>query len=160
MLAESSALPRGVSIMTFSSEGSLLATVDQTRPNIVWIWTLGSAPGLFAALYYEHSVKQIVWHPSETALLITTANNVTAAVHHWSPNNPPVVVRVPVSRSESGKYDVRWLSSGQDDDSRFWFGTPEEYVLGYIQDQGGISQFRVLYSVDSKDYASSLVTGM
>ncbi|ODM16242.1 hypothetical protein SI65_08241 [Aspergillus cristatus] len=158
MLAETSAPPRGVSIMSFSSEGSLLTTVDQTRPNIVWVWTLGSAPGLFAALYHEHPVKQVVWHPSETAILITTANNVTAAVHYWSPNGPPVVVRVPVSRSESGKYDVRWLSSGQDSDWRFWFGTPDDYVLGDIEDQGVIPQFRVHYSINSKAPTGSLGT--
>lgn len=101
-----------------------------------------------------------MWHPSEMALLITTANNITAAVHYWSPNGPPVVVRVPVSRSESGKHDARWLSSGQDGDWRFWFGTLEDYVLGDIEDQGIIPQFRVHYYVNSKAPAGSHGTSM
>lgn len=150
MITEPSGPPRGVSIMTFSSDGSLLASVDQARPNIVWIWALGAAPGLISALVHEHPVRQVVWHPSMTAFLITTANSFVAAAHYWSSTSDPVVVRIPVPCSESGKYDVRWLSSGQDQDSRFWFGTPEDYVLGYIEDQGGIPQFKVVYSVHSK----------
>lgn len=85
-----------------------------------------------------------------TSLLITTVNSAVAVAHYWSPETHPVVVRIPVSRSESGKYDVRWLSSGQDGDLRFWFGTPEDYVLGYIEDLRGLRQFRVFYTVHSK----------
>lgn len=151
MIPEPSGPPRGVSIMTFSPEnGNLLATVDQTRPNIVWIWTLESTPRILSALVHENPVRQIVWHPSMMALLITTVNSTVAVAHYWSPDTNPVVVRIPVSRSESGKYDVRWLSSKQDGDLRFWFGTSEDYVLGYIEDIGGLCQFRVLYTVHSK----------
>ena len=150
MITEPTGPPRGVSIMTFSSDGSLLASVDQARPNIVWIWALGTAPGLVSALVHEHPVRQVVWHPSMTAFLLTTVNGVVAVVHYWSPTSNPVVVRIPVPSSEHGKYDVRWVSSGQDNDSRFWFGTPEDYVLGYIGDQEGIPKFKVDYSVHSK----------
>lgn len=82
MLAEPFLPPCDASIIRFSSEGSLLATVGQTRLSIIWIWTLGSALGLFAALYHEHPIKQIVWHPSETALIIKTANNVPVTVDY------------------------------------------------------------------------------
>lgn len=100
-------------------------------------------------LVHEHPVRQVVWHPSMTALLFTTVNTTVAAVHYWTPQLEPMVVRVPVSRSESGKYDVRWVSLGQDDDSRFWFGTPEDYVLGGIEEKDNVLQFGVLYSVHS-----------
>ena len=83
------------------------------------------------------------------ALLLSTVNSTVAAVHYWSPQSQPVVVRVPVSRSESGKYDVRWLSLAQEYDLRFWFGTLEDYVLGCIE-EGATPQFTVLYSVHSK----------
>ncbi|KAI9932243.1 hypothetical protein ASPWEDRAFT_68245 [Aspergillus wentii DTO 134E9] len=142
--------PRGVSIMAFSSDGSLLGTVDQTRPNIVWVWALGSTPGLVTALVHEHAVRQVIWHPSKTQLLITTANSSMAAVRYWSLDSQPMVIRVPIPRNESGRYDVRWLSSGEDDDSRFWFGTPEDYILGDIRDQDGTLQFQSFYSVHGK----------
>lgn len=83
-------------------------------------------------------------------LLLSTINSTVAAVHYWSPQSQPVVARVPVSRSESGKYDVRWLSLEQEYDLKFWFGTLEDYVLGCIEEKEGIPQFTTLYSVHSK----------
>lgn len=157
-LPEPTGPPRGVCIITFSADGSLLATVDQTRPNIVWIWSLESesTPALDSVLVHEHPVRQVVWHSSTAALLFTTVNTTVAAVHYWCPNLEPMVVRVPVSRSESGRYDIRWLSLGQDDDMRFWFGTPEDYVLGGIEEKEGVLQFGILYSVHSKVPTGSL----
>lgn len=161
MISEPTGPSRGVSTMAFSPDGSHLATVDQTRPGIVWIWTLGTTPKLLSALIHEHPVKQIVWHPSKTALLLTTVNATVATARYWTPHNPPVVARVPVSPSETGRYDVRWLVLGHGDDMRFWFGTPEDYVLGHIENAGsGISQFRVLYSVHNKVPAGSHSTSM
>lgn len=152
IIPEPTGPPRGVSIIAFSADGILLATVEQTRPNIAWIWTLGpeSTSGIISVLVHEHPVRQIVWHPSMATLLLSTINSTVAAVHYWSPQSQPVVARVPVSRSESGKYDVRWLSLEQEYDLKFWFGTLEDYVLGCIEEKEGIPQFTTLYSVHSK----------
>ncbi|KAF5855375.1 hypothetical protein ETB97_009337 [Aspergillus alliaceus] len=150
--AESSGPPRGVSIMAFSFHGSLLATVDQTRPNIVWIWNLESAAVLVSALVHEHSVRQAVWHPSETQLLIVTANSAPAAVRSWTPDGQPSIIRIPTSRSDTGRYDARWLPSNQGDNAKFWFGTTEDYTLGHIEGEDGTSQFQGLgfYSRDGQ----------
>lgn len=34
--------------------------------------------------------------------------------------------------------------------TRDWFGTSENHILGYVDDQGSITQFQILYSVNSK----------
>ncbi|EIT82952.1 Quino protein amine dehydrogenase [Aspergillus flavus] len=157
--AETSGPPRGVSIMTFSCDGNLLATVDQTRPNIVWIWNLESTAVLLSALVHEHPVRQAAWHPSKIQLLIVTANNAVAAVRSWTPDGQPSIIYIPTSRSDSGRYDVRWLSS-QGDDAKFWFGTTEEYTLGRIESEGDSSRFKVLNTIKGKASTGSHSAGM
>lgn len=79
-------------------------------------------------------------------LLITTSNSAVAAVRHWCPSRQPSIIPVPVSRSDSGRYDVRWLPQGLDDASAIWFGTQEEYVLGQLEDDG----FTLLNAISNK----------
>ncbi|KAH8433542.1 WD40 repeat domain-containing protein [Aspergillus melleus] len=148
-IGEPTGPPRGVTIMAFSSSGNLLCTVDQSRPNIIWIWALESTVVLLSALAHEHPVRQVVWHPSKPEFLVTTTNNTGAAVRHWSLDRQPSIVRIPASRNDAGRYDVRWLPREQRGQSIFWFGTPDEYVLGYIEDEIGVSQFKVLKSISS-----------
>lgn len=127
--------------MTFSPDAGYLVTVDHARPNVVWIWALEKTPRLESALVHEHPVRQIVWHPSRTELLITTVNSAGASVRHWSPSSDPAIIQIPVSRSETGRYEVKWVARN----STFWFGTPEGYVLGYLSD----GRFEVLNSINS-----------
>ncbi|GFN14466.1 YVTN repeat-like/quino protein amine dehydrogenase [Aspergillus tubingensis] len=159
MPVEPSGAPRGVSIMAFSASGTLLGTVDPTRPNIVWIWDLESTPVLLSALVHEHTVRQVVWHHSKTQLLITTANTAYAAVRYWSPYSQPLVTRIPVPRSETGRYEVRWLSFDKDDDSKFWFGTPDDFVLGHLESVEDSPQFKVTTTINGKVKGSSYGPG-
>ena len=98
-------------------------------------------------LLHEHAVRQVAWHPQKAELLIITANNAVAVIHYWSPNSHPRIVRVPISRSETGRYHVKWLaSSEQQDFSAFWFWTTDEYVVGHIVDE----TFNILYTINTK----------
>ncbi|KAL4989183.1 hypothetical protein BDW68DRAFT_157161 [Aspergillus falconensis] len=161
---ETTSGPRGVSLMGFSYDCKLLSTVDQTRPNIVWIWSLESTPVLVSVLVHEHAVRQVIWHHSSTQVLINTANNALPGVRYWSPHRPPCIVRIPISRSESGRYDVRWLSSESSEvnhDSRFWFGSPDDYVLGFIGlDEEHGAEFKVLNTLGGKVLSGSHGTFM
>ncbi|KAL4735643.1 Quino protein amine dehydrogenase [Aspergillus similis] len=152
---EPTSVPRGVSLMGFSFDGKLLSTVDQTRPNIVWVWSLESTPVLVSILVHEHAVRQVIWHHSSTQMLITTANNALPGVRYWSPHRPPCIVRVPISRSDSGRYDVRWLSSDVNQKSRFWFGSQEDYVLGFIELGEHGAEFKVLNTLGGKVLSGS-----
>ncbi|GAB1217919.1 hypothetical protein ATERTT37_007162 [Aspergillus terreus] len=142
-VAETSTLPRGVSTIAFSADAALMATVDQTRPNIVWVWELEPTAMLVSALVHEAAVRQVVWHPSKTEMLITTVSNAGAAVRYWSPYSVPSIVRVPVARNESGRYDARWVLPGQEGESMVWVGSPEDYVLGYLEGDDGALRFQV-----------------
>jgi WD40 repeat protein len=149
MSLESAGSPRGVLTMTFSSDGCLLASVDTARQNVVWIWSLDGTPRLASALVHEQPVRQIAWHPSTPQLLINTVTNALPAIRWWSPQDHPLIARVPVQRSESGKYDVKW-AAGSNEDSTFWFGSTEEHVIGYLAAQDGGVEFEVLNSISSK----------
>lgn len=132
-----------------------MATVDQTRPNIVWVWELEPTAMLVSALVHEAAVRQVVWHPSKTEMLITTVSNAGAAVRYWSPYSVPSIVRVPVARNESGRYDARWVLPGQDGESMVWVGSPEDYVLGYLEGDDGALRFQVVHNINSRVPAGS-----
>lgn len=42
------------------------------------------------------------------------------------------------------------MAIDEDEDSRFWFGTPEDYVLGYIEGVDEEPQFHVLNTIRDK----------
>lgn len=150
MISESTGAPRGATIMAFSANGAFLSTVDQTRPNVVWIWDLKTEPGLVSVLLHDHPVRQVAWHPFKTEFLVTSSNNLVPAVRYWSLDTPPSIIPIPISRSEGGKYDIRWLPSGQDEVPALWFGTLDEYVLGHFGLEDDAQQFKVAYSVNNK----------
>ncbi|KAJ5578728.1 uncharacterized protein N7459_007692 [Penicillium hispanicum] len=146
MSPEASGPSRGVYIMTFSPDGNLLATVDSMRSNVVWIWALDVSTRLASALVHEQPVRQLTWHPSTPQLLINTVTNTLPVIRWWSPHSHPVIARVPTQKSDSGKYEVKWLAR-PNEDSVFWFGSTEEYVVGYLSAEDGTVRFEVLNSV-------------
>ncbi|CAG8261614.1 unnamed protein product [Penicillium salamii] len=149
MSPESTGPPRGVLPIAFSPDGQLLASVDTSRQNVVWIWSLESSPRLASVLVHEQPVRQIVWHSSTPQLLINTITNGLPTIRWWSPQDHPVIAQVPVQRNENGKYDVKWATDSNID-SVFWFGSTEQHVIGYLSAQNGGIEFEVLNSVTSK----------
>ncbi|KAJ5642404.1 hypothetical protein N7490_006404 [Penicillium lividum] len=157
MSPESSGPPRGVAIMAFSSDGTFLATVDTMRSNVVWIWALDGTPRLASVLVHEHPARQLVWHPSTPQLLISAITNNLPVIRWWSPQSHPMIARVPTQKSESGKYEVKWLV-GADHDSAFWFGSSEEYVVGYLSADENSVQFELLNSVMNRGYPAGSIS--
>ncbi|KAJ5241524.1 uncharacterized protein N7469_003115 [Penicillium citrinum] len=153
MSPESSGPPRGVQIMAFSPDGAMLATVDTMRPNVVWVWSQDDTPRLVSALVHEQPVRQVAWNPSTPQMLINTITNNLPTIRWWSPHDQPVITRVPTQKSESGKYEVKWLA-GAENDSTFWFASTEEYIVGYLSEENDVVGFEVLNSVSSRGYGS------
>ncbi|KAJ5676541.1 uncharacterized protein N7477_002174 [Penicillium maclennaniae] len=159
MSSDSSAgTPRSASIMAFSADGTLLATVDPTKSNVVWIWSMEGTPALTSALVHEQPVRQLAWNPSTSQLLINIVTNNLPSVRYWSPQSQPMIAKVPIKKSDSGRYEVKWLtvpdrrfllepSSDYIHDSPFWFGSSEEWVVGYLSEEGGRAYFKVINSI-------------
>lgn len=145
---DSSGLPRGVSVLQFSHDGSFLGTVDQSRPNVVWIWSFRPSMGLVSALIHNHNVRQVLWHPSREELLVTTTNP-APTVYTWSSAEHPAIARVPIARNDAGKYEVAWVSpSTRDEPSTFWLTASGDAVLGQVTSlgEGGQRTFNIVYS--------------
>lgn len=140
--------------MTFSAGGAYLATVDTLRSNVVWIWAMEDTPRLESALVHEQPVRQIAWHSLKQQLLINTISNTLPAVRCWSPHGQPIICRIPTQKNDAGKYEVKWLSGDSNDHNAFWFGSTEEYVIGYLSVADEILHFEVLNSVSNKGYGS------
>lgn len=106
-------------------------------------------PALETALVHEQTVKNMSWHPKKQELLITTANTTVSVVHHWSREQPPVILELPISRSEAGRYDVTWVRSADlEPMGYFWFSNAEDAVLGrVIVDDAGSASFDSLHVV-------------
>ncbi|OJJ45745.1 hypothetical protein ASPZODRAFT_520397 [Penicilliopsis zonata CBS 506.65] len=159
-IGEPTAPPRGVSTLTFSPDGRLLASVDQQRPNIVWLWSFEIAPRLVTAFVHDSPVRQAAWHPWKPELLITTANSALPVVRHWIPGSDPAIIHVPVKRNDTGRYDVRWLASHEHKQSTFWVGSSDELVLGHLSTEGDIRSFHSIYTVMGKSQAGSSIASV
>jgi hypothetical protein len=146
-------------MIQFSFNGDFLATLDQSLPNIVWIWSLRSPIRLESALVHEHNVRQFTWHPSEHELLVTTTNTAVAAVHLWSRDRDPIIVTVPIGRNDAGRYEVCWLRSNGGQPSMFWFSNADDAVLGYVTSQDGHSRFNLLHSVSRAGDINAIMGG-
>ena len=106
---------------------------------------------LMSAMVQENPIRQVLWHPSRPELVITTANNAIPAARWWSLDHGPAIIRIPISRSETGRYDVKWVVTQEHDYSKFWFGTAEESVVGYLIADDGTPQFEVLNSLSGSN---------
>ncbi|KAK6539902.1 hypothetical protein TWF694_008737 [Orbilia ellipsospora] len=81
----------GVSIISFSPDGLLVATKDERMPSSVWIWSLENLTTL-AVLVQLSPVKMVQWHPSRGDLLAVVcgtdpnggSTNSTPAAYLWS----------------------------------------------------------------------------
>lgn len=153
---DSSGHPRGISILSFDAGGDLLATVDQSRPNVVWIWSLRTPISLRCILVHEDPVRQLSWHTTEAELIIVTSNSTVPAVRLWTLSSDPVIAGVPISRNDSGKYEVTRVKSSEDQGSKFWFTTPDDCILGSLTRENGKTQFNILHSVKASSNTAYL----
>jgi hypothetical protein len=140
-------LPRGVSTMQLSSDGSFMATLEQSRPNVLWIWSIKDNLVLHTAFVHENNIRQFAWHRSETKLLIVTNRIAPPAVHMWSPGFTPVIARVPLRQNDSGRYEITWTGFYSHGNPLFWFSTTDSCVLGSITADDSHGQFNIMHSL-------------
>jgi hypothetical protein len=144
---DSTNLPRGVSTIQFSSDGSFMATLDQSRPNVLWIWFVKNSPALNTTLVHESNIRQFCWHPSETRLLIVTSRVSHPCVNLWCPESPPVIARVPLRQNDNGRYEITWTTNYSGRSPLLWFSTFASCVLGFISADGVYGQFNVVHTL-------------
>ncbi|KAL6720559.1 hypothetical protein ACLMJK_002483 [Lecanora helva] len=103
---------RAISIMTFSADGSLLATKDDLLSSTVWIWSLSTFT-VYSILIHHSPVKHIAWHPTAVDLLLIQCAIPEPSVHFWKSTwEAPRIVNVPLER-QAGRLEASWILSPQ-----------------------------------------------
>jgi WD40 repeat protein len=77
----------GISLMSWSSDGTLLATVNENMPHAVWVWEVEQAE-LSTVVLHISPVKSVEWAPQGHSLAICTGS---PRVYLWSPGGASVV---------------------------------------------------------------------
>ena len=104
--------PRGISVLTFSPDGFMLAIKDDSLPTSVWIWSLHTFT-VIAILIHHSPVKRLIWHPKEADLLLIHCAIPEPSIHLWKSNwEAPRIISLPLDR-RGGKLEANWLLSPQ-----------------------------------------------
>ena len=77
----------GISLMSWSCDGTILATVNENMPHAVWVWEVEQAE-LSTVLLHISPVKAVEWAPQGHSLAICTGS---PRVYLWSPGGASVV---------------------------------------------------------------------
>ena len=114
--------------MTFSVDGTLLATCSESTPTAVWIWSLKRLIPV-AILIHHSSVKNLQWHPIEADLLMIHCTTNDSAVHFWKLAwDIPRVIKCHLEKS-GGRTEVHWVYSKRGESRRFMYANAQNYVL-------------------------------
>ncbi|KAI9878829.1 MAG: hypothetical protein M1830_010398 [Pleopsidium flavum] len=125
----------GISILAFNTNGTLVATRNDSMPTTVWIWSLKLlAP--YAILVQHSAVRSIQWHASCSDLLMLHCVNEDPLVYLWSSNwDQPRIVAIPLEKL-AGRQDVRWIYTTSDQRPTMMFGDAQNYVVGSVRGEG------------------------
>lgn len=130
---------RSVSTICFNVDGSLIATVDQGLPNIVWMWSIEKiAPKLIGALVQKSNIRQLLWQKShEPELLMTTNDDDLPTFHQWICGQVPRIGKV--SNATGGKYMTSWIQ-GYENRRVLFFGWQTGFAIGSVKETGSDSE--------------------
>src|ERR1700712_4669035 len=137
-------LKTGISIIAFNSDGTMIATRDDSAPTAVWIWDLTRLTA--AAVIIQHSpVRQLSWHPSSPSLLLIQSAQDDPVLYFWDVDKSAPHLLPTSSKKTSGKLDIRWLRTKSDRKSALLVGDAHNSsivwpdgkdTLLYQQDEG------------------------
>ncbi|KAK2858493.1 hypothetical protein FQN49_004679 [Arthroderma sp. PD_2] len=130
---------RVVSNISFSPAGGMVATIDESIPNIAWMWLVqGSKPALLGALVHNSNIKQLCWNSEIPELLMTVSGDDTRlAMHQWLCGRSP---RGAIIRNLRGRSDAAWIKTDREMSGLFWVGGQRGYEMGYLVGTGQLTQ--------------------
>ena len=134
-LGKSNNQPHGVSVLAFNSDGTLVATKRDSVPTTVWIWSLSTA-AVIDVLIHHSPVKQIIWHPSQSDLLLVHCAIAEPAIHLWKTTwHAPRIVMLPL-RQTGGRLETSWLKSSTGESFNVMISSTHQYTTSCISPDG------------------------
>lgn len=109
---------RGVSVISFNLDDSMVATKSDSWPTTVWIWSV-LVGQLVATLIHHSPVKHVEWHPKINDMVLVHCAVPEPVVHIWRKSwIAPKVLSLPLARATTaGKTGATWLQSTSSDNN-------------------------------------------
>lgn len=137
----------GISITTFNSDGTLLASRDDSCPTTVWIWDLNSLTPRTILIQHSH-VKNITWHPTLPNLLLVQDIQDEPIGYIWeAAGDVPMVIK-PGLEKTNNKFVAQWMPTGKDRKPSILFGDNQSHCLVWPNGRDAILRFE--HSDDSE----------
>ncbi|KAM5475396.1 hypothetical protein MauCBS54593_001084 [Microsporum audouinii] len=146
-----SAEDRIVSNISFNPTSSTAVTIDESMPNIAWMWSVeGSKPRLSGALVHNASIKQLCWNSEIPELLMTVSGDDTVlTVHQWLCGRSP---RGTIIRGMRGRSDAGWIKTDREMGGLFWVGGQRGYEMGYLVGTRQSTQMHKVVDIDASSH--------
>lgn len=144
----------GISVIAFNSDGTLVASRNDVVPTTVWIWSLSTGT-VIDVLIHHSPVKQIIWHPSQSDLLLIHCAIPEPAIHLWKTTwHAPRILMLPLLRI-GGRLEASWLKSLNDESFNLIISSAHQYTTVRISPDGEV----IAESVPLEAAALSIDTG-
>ena len=125
----------------------MIATKDATRPKIVWIWHK-SSPSHHLVINFRENVKQVLWHPESSHVLLIITSQKDPIIYAWHDfNKPPAIGYAPLK--SSGKFEGSWLPNKLDGRHLFMMSSPEAFEIGFLEHKEDVVLFDSILRRDS-----------
>ncbi|EEP78053.1 predicted protein [Uncinocarpus reesii 1704] len=141
---------RAISAISFNPTGTMVATIDNGLPHILWLWSIQErTPCLAGALVQKSNIKQILWSTEHPELLMTTSDDDVGTLHQWICGCIPRIARIP--HAAGGKNHASWIQlDKREADSLIWFGWQDGYTMGYLRGAGQAAEFIQIKSLEEE----------
>jgi hypothetical protein len=130
----------GLSTIAFNANGTLVATRDDSAPTTVWLWDLTKLTA--TSVLIQHSpVKQLLWHPTMTSLLLIQCSHEEPTVYFYDTvNSIPYPLDIPLQKT-TGRLEARWLSTAADKKPALLLGDAHTFVVVWPKGKDQILRF-------------------
>ncbi|KAF2843548.1 WD40 repeat-like protein [Patellaria atrata CBS 101060] len=147
-----SSLKQGVSLISFNSDGTLVATRSDSFPTTVWIWDLTRLTPL-TVLVQHSAVRQLLWHPSRSELLLTHCTQDEPIIYLYdSMKTVPQLLSLASHFTKPGpRQDARWLHRSSSQRPGIMFSDTRSYMLVWPEGREVMQVPKSLKTPDKED---------
>lgn len=149
----------GISIIASNSDGSLLATKDESAPTTLWIWDLKSISPK-TVLIQHAPIKSVSWHPTLPNMLLIHCVQDEQFLYLWnSTESQPLVAPLSFAKSQ-GRVDATWIETASGKRPAILLGDSLGCILVWPEGQDAILRFESPNGTDeSNDSLYEILTG-
>jgi hypothetical protein len=151
-------LKTGISIVAFNSDGTLVATRDDSTPTTVWIWDMTRLAA--AAAVIQHSpIRQLSWHPTNPSKLLILSGQEDPVVHTWDRDQQEPSVSWIGFKKTGGRIDQCWLRTKSERMPALLLSDSRGCVVAWPEGKGSVASFRDGEGDESFDSVYEALTG-